>query len=72
MNTHVIKSLEFKRLMLFHLNFPYVSSTFFDNQTQCLIDVENCMYVINFICELGFVEWLSSIKLFHVKEFDLA
>ena len=72
MKTHVIKSLEFKRSMLFHSNFPYVSSTFFDNRTQCLIDFENCMYVINFFCELGFVEWLSCIKLFHVNEFDLA
>ena len=30
------------------------------------------MYVLNFFCELGFVEWLSCIKLFHVKEVDLA
>ena len=58
--------------MLFHSNFPHVSSTLFDNRNQCFIDFENCMYVLNFFCELGFVEWLSCIKLFHVKEVDLA
>ena len=63
--------LELKHLILFHSSIPYVSSTLFDNPTQCLIDFENQMIYSILFCELGFVEWLSCIKLFHLKEFDL-
>ena len=51
-NTLVIKSLEFKRLLLFHLSFPYVSSTLFDNKTQCLFDFQ-------IVCtQFFFVRWV--------------
>ena len=30
------------------------------------------LYVLNFFCELGFVEWLSYTNLFQAKEFDRA
>ena len=61
--------LELKHLILFHSSIPYVSSTLFDNPTQCLIEFENQMIYSILFWEFGFVEWLSCIKLFNLKEF---
>ena len=69
---NIIKSLEFKHLTCsIRVFLMWVPLCVITEMFQ-LIDFKNCMYVPNFFCELGFVEWLSCIKQFHAKEFDLA
>ena len=54
-NILAIKSSELESLILFYSNFPWVSSTLFDNRIQSLIDFKTRMIDSNFFSEFDFL-----------------